>query len=100
MSAPGLGRVKTPAPAARNPADDLLQCVNWRWRNDVMGQKPTNGRELKLDQCPLWSKSDQNIAMQRLSAKCHKRTHAPQQTASLFDHIVGASEQRQGTVFG
>src|ERR1700688_1242041 len=56
--------------------------------------------------CPLWVISGQTIPRQNrplsalvqkrtnggaagLSAKCQKRTNPPQQTASLFNHLVG-----------
>jgi hypothetical protein len=43
---------------------------------------------------PVFPYEQTPAAPVRMSQKCHKRTHAPQQTASLFDHLVGTAEQR------
>jgi hypothetical protein len=35
---------------------------------------------------------DRICALQRTDAMCQEATYAPQQTAPLFDHLVGAGE--------
>ena len=43
--------------------------------------------------CPLRPESGQTADRLGMSASCHKRTHALQQSR-LFDHLVGVGEQR------
>jgi hypothetical protein len=42
--------------------------------------------------CPLYPQKRTCAAQLGMSALGHKRTHVPQQTASLFDHFVGPAE--------
>ena len=49
---------------------------------------------MRLAQCPLYTRQRPNSGHCGRSELCHKQTHAPQQTASLFDHLVGAGEKR------
>jgi hypothetical protein len=41
--------------------------------------------------CPLYTSKRTSGERIGMSAKCQIRTHAPQQKASLFDHLVSAS---------
>ena len=40
-------------------------------------------------------KSDRQSGRSEIDAKCQKATFAPQQIATLFDHLVGAGEKRR-----
>ena len=56
-----------------------------------LGQKPTNHRELKLDQCPLLVDSDQKYCAAANDALCHSRPFAPQ-----YDRHKRKDRQRGG----
>src|SRR6516165_5656945 len=74
------------------------------------GSSRWSGSGLVTGQCPLWVKSRHRstsascplyprkrtfVERVRMSALCQKRTHALQQTVSLFDHVIGALPQEQ-----
>jgi hypothetical protein len=42
----------------------------------------------------LFSQKRKSIGDLAVSQECHEATYAPQQTAALFDHLVGDGKQR------
>jgi hypothetical protein len=56
------------------------------------------GQSRRFDPLPITSGLTRtaDISLHALcNAMCHQRTHAPQQTTELFDHLVGGREQRR-----
>src|SRR5260221_4040585 len=45
--------------------------------------------------CPLYPRKRTLALHKSMSALCQKPTYAPQQTASLFDHLVGKADERE-----
>ena len=43
--------------------------------------------------CPLYPRKRTSERSREMSALGHKQTHALQQTAALFDHLVGTHEK-------
>src|SRR6476659_523970 len=50
------------------------------------------GPEIRL---PLFLRQRTQVGHRAMSVSCQEETHAPQQTASSFDHLIGAGEQRR-----
>jgi hypothetical protein len=48
-----------------------------------------------VHKCPLCINTDRKFWALGFVAMCQEATYAPQQTAPLFDHLVGAGEQRR-----
>ena len=58
----------------------------------ALGQKRTFAVQ---SACPLYPRKRTCAVQLGMSAMGQEQTHAAQQTASLFDHLVGAGEQRR-----
>src|SRR6516225_7040723 len=51
-------------------------------------------RSVVTERCPLYPRKRTNSGHLKMSASCQKRTPAPQRKISLFDHLVGAGDDR------
>src|SRR5262249_61740934 len=85
--------------AEDSTAEDLLHCGISKEPLSAVGHQRPVDTPAVVARCPLRSKSRQANACFSMSASCQKRAYAPQHTGSLFDHLVGAREQRGRNVY-
>jgi len=77
-----------------------LQEVRLKERRDIgaavtIAQRPTSGQKRRFDRAsaaPLLPNNRTFSGSLGMSQKCQHETHALQQMATLFDHLVGAGE--------
>jgi hypothetical protein len=118
ITAVGLGRVKTPAPAAgveylggiASRESQIMLCPYGaipRWRivfstffrcMSFYTARVMSGELVLFATFPLRSQNPTFARHRRAPLRAHERTHAVQQTAPLFDHHVGKSQQRRRRV--
>jgi hypothetical protein len=72
--------------------------LTWgRWKREVISKQITteNSRDLIGFEHQFGAYSVNELSLGAFDANCHYRTHPPQQTVFLFDHLVGTREQRR-----
>jgi hypothetical protein len=76
--------------AARSACLGHTTLLGLLWVIRVGPTRPTSSPHVRCT-----SDTSRTCALQRFDAECHQRTHAPQQTNQILNHLVGPGEQHR-----